>query len=704
MRQCSISCTPSKGRTWFTREEAHWIDEHVSDWRELQENEPSGAAPGRKEFYDRLVADYLKTFPYRDPSGNPGWIYTADQLALRMNSSDRSQLRNRMRGRLREAGKRAATPNPPEELAVPESLKGTSEQCTVGKDEHSTGQEVPADDSGDEIYRQFELDSHLQALGPLYGTTASDLTNAEEWLAELGDMSHRSWSEIEEPELRWRQQLLMEMFRSCSLLLNRATGAEIYASMVWHDGSGVKIGRYCTPRVDGFATTSISETCTSKFVDYVEETIGQGIRTDVREAAPTVCGDASNDMRPVLPPIMANLDVDWRVERNTLRTFLQDLWGRSCAPVDYNSNKVPVWQGGRMPVPWELLEQDGQLAQYRLIQEHRLPPGVICLQDTDKFDKHTTILWATALRSPERTGSRLFQFRQPAPGLVYQDTLHTMHTDCELVFPPEAILYKRRLHLERGTFSNAWGGLPVMPNKPVVVLSEECATCATEAAGDVPVLQQLIDFLPAYEHFGPYQVSNQPLTVRNTQGAEQATRADYEAIAHECEFINPCLPATMAGFEHFANCLEPALPGGNRGQGMFPLRAALAWIDKNAFMHPTGTLMGGPYGFKWQVLLLFYLISAGKRSWDSHQPGTQGGELGWEEQETSLLLETAGRLLSRIGLSVNILGQSQAQRAQAREVESAEIDRTLWEGENMIWFRWAEGLDQWTERDLAVTA
>ncbi|KAG9074457.1 hypothetical protein FS749_013986 [Ceratobasidium sp. UAMH 11750] len=388
-------------------------------------------------------------------------------------------------------------------------------------------------------------------------------------------------------------------------------------------------------------------------------------------------------MRPTLPAVFSP-SAHWQREREMQRALLQLLWVR---------------QGGRLPVPWARLQADGELRQYHLIERCQLPDGVSCLRDPQLFDERETMLWAEVLRSPDRTGSRSFRYRQPAPGLVYGLGSASVPRPSPVQFPPDSLLFVRRQLLEHGSLGGRWGGLPVIPAIPDVVLSGEVHEWAVETAKDLEALRDLVEFVQAVEAFGPHQ----------------ATRADYEAAASTCKYL-PCdIPAADAGREHFVHhrCqfgphMPPEFYSERPEDWAWGLDAILRWISGPAFVHRDGTLICGQLRFKWSVLMLLHLHHCGTmtaKGCGPYGPMYALVEVRWSQSNSDAIINCANGLLERIAETVYQLGLTAGERqgAGCSEMPSAvQEDRY-----DPTRFRAAESIDpadEWTEKNIVVTA
>ncbi|KAG9083852.1 hypothetical protein FS749_005685 [Ceratobasidium sp. UAMH 11750] len=480
--------------------------------------------------------------------------------------------------------------------------------------------------------------SDIRSLGTRYGTSEQDRLEMEQVLVDLQATTESSWAAVGEDELRQRQREMFATITGVLKVLERATGAELHAMAVWHDGTHIQACSASTERLSEFDNTSEAGLCRSTFVKYVHDTIGLAMSTAIETAAPTVYGDPDNHMRPTLPPASGF----WETEHNTIRLFLEYLW---------------VWQGGLLPVPWSRLLADGQEQKYHLIEQHRLPTGAMYLEDPRLWDEETTGLWSRALRSSGGPARSTFQFRQPRPGLIENETRQIIHPDSHLTYRPESLLYMRRRMMEQAAYPEEWRGLPPIPICPYKPLTPEQQAEVVAAATPCDALHGLYKLVLGYEAFGPYQ----------------ATRHDWEQAARRCCHLKPEHPTATAGLEHFVHTDSehgPQLPreffdlSGPKGY-LWDLTVCRAWIDEGAMMHHSGTYMGGPYGFKWLLLLLVHFYSCGSKVNTHLGPTYPGVVTEWSRKDALMVQAMIEQVHQGLIQSVVVLVETKAQRRQA---------------------------------------
>ncbi|KAG8700020.1 hypothetical protein FRC08_004970 [Ceratobasidium sp. 394] len=618
--------TLNKGRVWFTVEEELWLNRWRPEVQRLNNLEGGKVKKAQTEFYTTLVADFLKNFPYRDPDNNPDWVFTPAQKQLAMSSKDRQSLRNRMRSKLRGPDK-----EPPDSTAqTPHQKTPDTPIPSPPTSPAPTEATVPTEDIGRER-----------------GVVLQD------------------------------ERQLMPTVRAVMHLLSHATGAELCANVVWHDGSEIVAGVDVTDRAHGFVQSEEARKCCEGLVAHIQDVIGPAFTTKVEHAVARIFGDPYNNMRPTIPTNLIG-GAHWKWEREIQRTLLQLLW---------------VWHGGKLPMPWARLQADGELGHYHLIERCHLPDGVTCLRDPRMFDEAETNLWAEVLRSPNRTGSRSFRYRQPAPGLIYGPGSSVVPQPNAVRFPPDSLLFVRRQTLDYGSLDGRWGGLPMIPAKPPVVLGGATLEWAVDAAKDSEAMRDLVEYVQAVEAFGPHQ----------------ATRADYEAAGATCKYLPSEIPPAGAGREHFIH--QPCQSGPHLPPEFFSQRpedqawgldAVLRWIDGPAFVHRDGTLICGQLGFKWSALLLLHLYCCGTgtaKGCGPHGPSYTAVQVEWSQANTEAVINCAVNLLTRIAETVYHLGRTAHERQGSSDVDTPRGDPA-----RFVFTESIDPVDEWTAKNVAVTA
>ncbi|KAG8720866.1 hypothetical protein FRC08_017747 [Ceratobasidium sp. 394] len=260
MPLCKIDVTVKGRNNWFTVQEGDWLVAHFDTFQELPTGKTKGENAARLEFYEALEKEFCKKFPYCDPEGNKSWTFTHEQKLLAMSKGDRQRLGRQMGDKFRNYKKHAtgatgggtsvkSVDASARELSVSGSPKSSNNEADwVEKSRNLNSPREPAADShgsvGDDIGTEFsEALSDVRALGGRYGTSELDRQEIEQVLSDLQAMKDTSWASVEDGELRERQKALALTIRSTLKVIERATGAELHAVALWHDGEGMRACR-----------------------------------------------------------------------------------------------------------------------------------------------------------------------------------------------------------------------------------------------------------------------------------------------------------------------------------------------------------------------------------------------------------------------------------------------------------------------------
>ncbi|KAG9123281.1 hypothetical protein FRC07_015151 [Ceratobasidium sp. 392] len=564
---------------------------------------------GPDPFYGKLCEDFYENFTYRDPKRHPGWTFTPEQQALAMNKEERSRLRRRIVKKLQKVRDRnkgskrtslaTATDveSSDEDEPAPAASRSVHEQGEAA--ENSKRASTALDDIAIDLTADLHTAPELDGFDLAYYESDAGEQVLNDMMDELTEMGPASWAQVNEKQLQHRQARLPSILHQILGILGRATGAEIHLDALWHDGRNMQTCSASTERLSAFADSEKACEGRSNFLAFVRE----------------------------------------HLERQILKLFFEYLW---------------VWQGGCLPILWERLERDGLDKSFSLIQEFRLPAGIRCLRNPDQWDQNETNIWATALRNASIPAGSRFQFLRPRPGVVDHETRMSMHPESHLVYQPESLLYVRRLMAGKAAYETKWEGLPVIPTSLYKPLTETQLTEAKAAAIGHKQLADLLNYLPDYETYGPYQ----------------ATRKDWTKAASACAHLKSEPPSPAAGIEYLVHSADnngSQLPTAffNSTDHRWDLGSCLKLVTGGMFLHArTGTYMAGPYGFKWIVLLLVHLHACSVKIRDGLGPVYDGVCVEWPRRGTADVDKAILDVHSVLKQSVEKLFKTSKERAQ----------------------------------------
>ncbi|KAG9082821.1 hypothetical protein FS749_006552 [Ceratobasidium sp. UAMH 11750] len=294
MRKCKAEVTiPPGKRHWFTEQEAAWVLSSYTKWLGLPTGRSAVANKKRDDFYHDLAKRFCKQFPYRDLVHNQNWSYTEEQKRLEMTDDDRGKLHSRFgdkfRHHRRTLGKAAPaasstrSPNASVKSGAAESVPsppGTSDgegSADMPREPGPSGEQrvrlhqATGDDA--ETGSSGAL-SDPRGLGTRYETSEQDQADMERALLGPQETTGQSWAAIGDDELRERQNSIVVTLQTVLKVIERATGAELHAMALWHNGEAMRVCSCSTDRLSGFDETSEAELCRSTFIEYAQQRLG----------------------------------------------------------------------------------------------------------------------------------------------------------------------------------------------------------------------------------------------------------------------------------------------------------------------------------------------------------------------------------------------------------------------------------------------
>ncbi|KAF8594189.1 hypothetical protein BDV93DRAFT_515982 [Ceratobasidium sp. AG-I] len=397
---------------------------------------------------------------------------------------------------------------------------------------------------------QSVLREDLKILGPEYRSNPLKTEVIASMISEIAGDAKASWAEVTEEESERRQSNLPADLQTVIDILSRSTGAEIYATAVWQREGEVKSVDISSERLQGYLETDEAMESCQSFQEHVFTAVGPSLETSHMHAGRAIFANPARGGMPVLPPPLADLpDTEIAHETRLAAAKLDLTWG---------------WQGGQLPIPWSHLERDSREGRYHLIEKSRLPEGVDYLRK-----------------------------------LCEERSVNT-----RFYYPPESIAYALRVAQPAlSTPSNREDGLPLFDPHDAYTPIDLDSIQATAAILTNSPLHEPYLFLGEYERAGPFQLQK-PLDT------------DWHTRCSGFPHLPAGLPPDDASLEFFcahrSSVREEFFNFLDRDHARWSLPACLAWANPENWIHPlSGTIVGGPYGCKWPILLLaFLLVSA----------------------------------------------------------------------------------------------
>ncbi|KAF8592982.1 hypothetical protein BDV93DRAFT_567065, partial [Ceratobasidium sp. AG-I] len=276
-------------------------------------------------------------------------------------------------------------------------------------------------------------------------------------------------------------------------LLNAKTGGTFYIFDAWHNkedgyvwGSKTSKNLRSLPIQELEAVEDFEEMA----VRHVETYLGRSLCTLVSEAPPTVYGDLNGSYRPVMPPPRAT----WQIDNRMFYLWINAMW---------------VYQGGKLPIPWDAIEKDCLRQRWRIIAVARMPNGMDCLRDPDLMDEEESTAWCQHARmdftNPDAQPN-VFQFLSVGQG-EYDEALRVEpHPQSDLSYGPEAHLYiARLLQNKEETIPASAPELPPPPRDSFQAFTDAELVSTEEMLVADEVIMNMVGIYQEYEDLGPPQ-------------------------------------------------------------------------------------------------------------------------------------------------------------------------------------------------------
>jgi hypothetical protein len=298
-----------------------------------------------------------------------------------------------------------------------------------------------------------------------------------------------------------------------------------------------------------------------------------------------------------------------------------------------------AWQGMELPIPWD---QEGGIEASQdevrhLVTPQRLPPGVKALRDPVLWEEDEVLAWWMHILSGQQGSLPLediFQFQQPAA--VDDDDLY-----CEDIPPANSLQYSSysRLWVAR-LLLQAPDDLLVRAEVTFQMLvldasheayrplcSEDMAT-AKQNAKDHEDLLKLLVYMVEYEEITLVQVrTRRRIEKCHNSFSLQAARGHWRSMWETCPYFPREFLALQSGVEILGGWELPNdYYHGSQASNDYSMQTFSKWLCSGILNHwLTSTLMGGPYGLKWAVLILlrtYYCLQMGGCKWKAVARGS----------------------------------------------------------------------------------
>ncbi|CEL53751.1 hypothetical protein RSOLAG1IB_11488 [Rhizoctonia solani AG-1 IB] len=316
------------------------------------------------------------------------------------------------------------------------------------------------------------------------------------------------------------------------------------------------------------------------FTDYVAHYVGPALCTKTDCPAPVVIGDPRHKNWPILPSPPATLQQEQRNLHEYFTALLR-------------------WQGGVSAVPYAMIEQSMTANNYEMVSLKSLPEGEHVLRSPFMMTAEETRQWTLHIRGQEDEEITRFRFELLYPNRPIGNSTVQRAAATVLSYGPDALAYARQVYSYSDEPRAPRGdGLPnfsaAEPAYHSLVDREHAAlmTGVQESPDCVKMLQCLREFdeaFPIHADVGVWHVRSSQIS--HLKSEVPPPNASIDHLLADGGWLPPEL-YDIAHPDHFVKGLA----------------RTFAWCHPRTISHGrTGTLMGGPMGVKWPVLILCHI-------------------------------------------------------------------------------------------------
>ncbi|KAG8677911.1 hypothetical protein FRC08_018223 [Ceratobasidium sp. 394] len=313
--------------------------------------------------------------------------------------------------------------------------------------------------------------------------------------------------------------------------------------------------------------------------------IGPHLNVNMENVASCVRGDPCRDFKPIFPQ---------RVLPEPQLARQLDLW----------FNATWKYYGGQGDMPYNLLEEDTKSKTFALTDPRRYPRSCSTIQSPYVMNSEHLMAWRAHITLGENgqlAPETDFIFIQPRPGKYEHTSRDSIHPDAESIrYPAESLLYARwidwvqadRRDLPEFHTATVYRSLSKAQERRILRSGEKLGVSLEK-------ITHLFVALANFDAVGPYQADVPVWTTRKAalpllpeQDPRPTDGVDYLNVV-DLIFLPP----------QFYN------PGDVSTAQKWALYRLLLWCDPSNWMHAqSNTLVGGPYGIKWPILVLIVLL------------------------------------------------------------------------------------------------
>ncbi|KAG8755686.1 hypothetical protein FRC11_005875 [Ceratobasidium sp. 423] len=497
------------------------------------------------------------------------------------------------------------------------------------------------------------------------------LGNWHQTVKELNHYLKRSWAQCDSIELTRRQVHVAELMRQLCLHAGYTTGCELYITGAMAAEGGPKAFHTTTPRSQSYLGTTEAFQSMQHFAAFTAKYIGSALCISTECPGAVVTGDTDRDNYPLLPDEAPTLAQD---QRNLFDFF----------------SAVMQWQGGGPVVPYEQIQREAESDQWNIVPQTSLPSGVSYLRNPMLMSRTEVGIWRSYIRAgrnSEIPGPVRFQFKLRQPNDPSDNPNELRPTGSILSYGPDALQYRRFLNrFPTAKPQKRSDNLPLFNIGDPVYNSFNRGLMEDyrKALGASDPATQLLDLVDEHDECYP----------RYATETNWADRVAYMPHLKRTppgpnESINQLFPEDGWLPIEFYDFREPK-------HFLTGLVRTLEWCMPKSWKHaPSDTLLGGPFGVKWAVIVLLHvrlnanIVQADFKRARMHYGSNPTVEFSSRDitQLDSAIIKVAGALRD----SIARLSQSKQQRmygdqeAQARAILALSHEKFSLRTETFTW-------------------
>ncbi|CAE6440281.1 unnamed protein product [Rhizoctonia solani] len=478
---------------------------------------------------------------------------------------------------------------------------------------------------------------------------------SESWhrtLKLLGTFLGRGWAQCSAEELVRRQTITPKLLSDILNLLGFATGSEIYATGAMMAREGGQSFDMATPRAERFLQTKEGAENRTRFTHYVSSYIGEGLCNSVACPAPAVYPDTARSNHPTFP--VGDIE-----SISTRRRLLHD----------YLSLQLQ-WQGGSAHVPYGLIKEDFKQGAFSIVKKEAIPDDIEYLKDPSlmtEAEASSMIAHLIAGDSQDLPAGREFRFNRWTKGSTGINEVHTGLS--ETTYRQDALSFVNAMQTLQ---SRITASLP--PSLGPIPLSSLPYQSLSDVAVDI-----YCRTLPPSDSWWTLQ---EALKYHDQLHPIAASDEHWVERSSDFPYLRSSIPLPESAGDHLV-ADKGYLPvqcfnWRDHDHAKWKLTNALDWCAaENWTDADSDTLLGGPSGIKWPVIVLGHLRRNASRFREEHDKWAKhysrfgdinfpGVSFEFDEDQLVLIEESIESLRDHLLKSTELLRSFHEARVESR--------------------------------------